>query len=84
MLTNTEFCDFYHPLPWKQLKMATKQKKLFEVCVTGIVCLTNMIAEMDIDAHNFYFVRRILSYVVVVVFIFFIFIFYELVLYMHK
>ena len=63
MLTNTEFCDFYHPLPWEQSKMAAKQKKLFEVSVKGIVCLTNMIAEIDIDAHYVYFVRRILRYV---------------------
>ena len=50
MLTNTEFCNFHHPLPWKQSKMATKQKKLLEVCVKGIVCLTNMIAQIDTDA----------------------------------
>ena len=40
--------------------MAAKQKKLYDVCVKGIVCLMNMIAEIDTDAH---FVRRILSYV---------------------
>jgi len=60
MLTNTEFCNFHHPLLWKQSKMAAKQKKLYDVCVKGIVCLMNMIAEIDTDAH---FVRRILSYV---------------------
>ena len=51
MLTNTEFCNFHHPLPWKQSKMAAKQNKLVEVCVKGIGCLTNMIVEMDTDAH---------------------------------
>ena len=45
--------------------MATKQIQLLEVCVKGIVCLTNMIAEIDTDAHYVYFVRRILSYVAV-------------------
>ena len=39
--------------------MAAKQNKLFEVCVKGIVCLKNMIAEIDTDAHYVYFVRRI-------------------------
>ena len=43
--------------------MAAKQKKLFAVCVKGIVCLTNMIAERDTDAHYVHFVRRILSHV---------------------
>ena len=44
--------------------MAAKQKKLFEVCVKGTVCLTNTIAEIDTAAaHYVYFVRRILSYV---------------------
>ena len=57
MLTNTEFCNFHHPLPWKQSKMAAKQKKLLEVCVKGIVCLTNMIAEIDTDAHCVSFVK---------------------------
>ena len=42
--------------------MAAKQNKLFEVCVKGIVCLTNMIAEIDTNSHYVYFVRRILSY----------------------
>ena len=46
MLTNVEICNFYHPLPWKQSKMATKQKKLLAVCVKGIVCLPNPIAEI--------------------------------------
>ena len=69
MLTNTEFCNFHHPLPCKQSKMAknkTKQQQqnpLFDVCVKGIVCLPNMNAEINIDAHYVYFVRRILSYV---------------------
>jgi len=63
MLTNAEFCNFHYPLPWKQSKMAAKQKKSFEVCVKGIVCLTNIIAEIDTDAHYDYFVQRILSYV---------------------
>ena len=40
--------------------MAAKQNKLFEVCVKGIVCLTNMIVEIDTDAHYVYFVRIIL------------------------
>ena len=31
--------------------MAAKQKKLFKDCVSGIVCLTNMIAEIDTDAQ---------------------------------
>ena len=62
MLTNTEFCNFHHPLPWKQSKMATKQNNLLEVCVKGIVWLTNMIAEIDTDAHYVYFVRRNLCY----------------------
>ena len=49
-------------MPWKQFKMAAEEKKLFEVCVKGIVCLTNnMIAEIDTDAHYVYFVRRILT-----------------------
>ena len=43
--------------------MAAKQKKLFGVCVKGIVCLPNLIAEIDTDTHYVYFVRRILSYV---------------------
>ena len=34
--------------------MAAKQNKSFEVCVKGIVCLTNMIAEIDTDAHYVY------------------------------
>ena len=38
----------------KRSKMASKQNKLFEVCVKGIVCLTNMIAEIDTDAHYVY------------------------------
>ena len=63
MLTNAEFCNFHHPLPGKQSKMAAKQTKLFEVCVKGIVCLTNMIAEIDTDAYYVYFVGNILSYV---------------------
>ena len=61
MLTNTEFCNFHHPLSWKQSKMATKQNKFFEVCVKGIVCLMKLIAEIDTDAHYVYFVRKILS-----------------------
>ena len=68
MLTNTEFCHFHHPLPWKQSKMAAKQNKLFVVCVKGIVCLTNMTAEIDPDAHYVYFVRKILSYVAFYIF----------------
>ena len=63
MLTNTEFCNFHHPLLGKQSKMAAKQTKPFEVCIKGIVCLTNMIAEIDTDAHYVYFVGRILSHV---------------------
>ena len=59
MLTNTEFCNFHHPLPWKQAKIATKQTKLFEVCVEGIIRLTNTIVEIDTDAHYVYFMRRI-------------------------
>ena len=59
MLTNIECCNFHHPLPRKQSKMAAKQNKLFEVCVKGVVCVTNMIAEIDTDAHYVYFVRRI-------------------------
>ena len=43
-------------------------KHLFEACVKGIVCLTNMIAEIDTDAHYVYFVRRILSYVAFCIF----------------
>ena len=43
--------------------MATKQKRLFEVCVKGIVCLMKMIAKIDTEAHYVSFVRRILSYV---------------------
>ena len=46
-----------------------KKKKLLEVCVKGIVCLTNMIAEIDTEAHYVYFVRRILSYVVFCIYI---------------
>ena len=68
MLTNLEFCNFHHPLPWKQSKMATKQKKLFTVRVKGIVCLPNRIAEIDTDTHYVYFVRRILSYVAFCIF----------------
>ena len=69
MLTKTEFCNFHHPLPWKQSKVAAKQKEqLFEVCVKGIVCLTNMMAEIDTDAHYVYFVWRILSYVAFCIF----------------
>ena len=52
--------------------MAAKQKlfnKLFEVCVKGILCLTNMIAEIDTDAHYVYFYRRILSYAVFLYFL---------------
>ena len=63
MLTNTEFSNIHHPLPWKQSKMAAKQNKSFDVCVKDIVCLTNMIAEIDTDARYVYFDRRILSYV---------------------
>ena len=37
-------------------------------CVKGIVCLTNMIAEIDTDAHYVYCVRRILSYVAFCIF----------------
>ena len=50
MLTNAEFCNFHHPLLWKRSEMAAKEKKLFEVCVKGIVRLTNMVAEIDPDA----------------------------------
>ena len=53
--------------------MATKQNKLFEVCVKGIVCLTNMIAEIVTDAHYVYCVGRILSYVAFCIFNEFIF-----------
>ena len=42
--------------------------KIFEVCVKGIACLTNMIAEIDTDAHYVYFVRRILSCVAFCIF----------------
>ncbi len=73
MLTNVEFCNFHYPLPWKQSKMATKQKELFEVCVKGIICLPNMTAEIDTDAYYVYFVRRILSYVAFCIFNKFIF-----------
>ena len=48
--------------------MATKQNKLFVVCVKDIVCLTNMIAEIDTDTHYVYCVRRILSYVAICIF----------------
>ena len=48
--------------------MAAKQNNLFEVCVKGIVCLTNTIAEIDTDARYVYFVRRILSYVALCIF----------------
>ena len=68
MLTNTKFCNFHHPLPWKQSKMAAKQNKSFGVCVRCIVCLTNMIAETVTDAHYVYFIRRILSYVAFCIF----------------
>ena len=69
MSRKTEFCNVHHPLPWKQPKVAAKQKEqLFEVCVKGIVCLTNMMAEIDTDAHYVYFVRRILSYVAFCIF----------------
>ena len=73
MLTNVEFCNFHNPLPWKQSKMATKQNKLFAVCVNGIVCIRNLIAEIDTDTHYVYVVRRILSYVAVCMFNEFIF-----------
>jgi len=66
MLTKTEFCNFHHPLPWKQSKMAAKQNKSFDVCVKDSVCLTNMIA--DTDARYVNFVRRILSYVAFCIF----------------
>ena len=66
MLTNLEFCNFHHLLPWKQSKMAAKQKKLFAVRVKGIVCLPNRIAE--IETHYVYFVRRLLSYVAFCIF----------------
>ena len=68
MLTNIEFCNVHHPLPWKQSKMAAKQKKLFAVCVKGIVCLPNLIAEIDTDTHYVYVVGRMLSYVAVCIF----------------
>ena len=68
MLTKSEFCYFYHLLPWKQSKMAAKQQKLFEVCVKGIACLTNMIAEINTDANYVYFVTRILSFVAFCIF----------------
>ena len=48
--------------------MATKQKKLLKICVKGIVCLTNVIAEIDTGAHYVYFVRRISSYVAFCIF----------------
>ena len=49
--------------------MAAKQtKNLFEICVKGIVCLTNMIAEIATDAHYVYFVKRILRYVAFCIF----------------
>ena len=35
--------------------MVAKQKKLFEVCVNGIVCLMNMTAEIDTDTRMFIF-----------------------------
>ena len=57
----------------KRSKMASKQKKLFEVCVKGIVCLTNMIAQIDTDAPYGYVVRRILCYVAFCIFNEFIF-----------
>ena len=34
-----------------------QKKKILEVCVKGIVCLTNMIAEIDTDAHCVSFVK---------------------------
>ena len=68
MLTNTEFCNFHHPLPWKQSKMAAKQNKLVKVCVKGIVYLTNLIVEIVTDAHYISLVRRILSYVALCIF----------------
>ena len=67
-LTNIEFCNFHLPLPWKQSKMAAKPKRLLKVCVKGIVCLTNMIAEIDTGAYSVYLVRRILSYVAFCIF----------------
>ena len=68
MVTNAEFCNFHHPLPWKQLKMAAKQNKSFGVCVRCIVCLTNMIAETATDAYYVYFIRRIINYIVFCIF----------------
>ena len=68
MLTNSELCNFHHLLPWKQSKMATKKKKGYSKFVKGIACLTNMIAEIDTDAHYVYFVRRILSCVAFCIF----------------
>ena len=76
MLTNAEFCNFHHPLPWKQSKMAAKQKKLFEVCVKRIVCLTNMIAEIDTDAYYVYFVRIFLKLCCFLVFVMNLFLIY--------
>ena len=35
MLTDAEFCNFHHPLPWKPSKMVAEQKKLSAVCVKG-------------------------------------------------
>ena len=69
MLTNTEFCNFHHPSPWKQSKTAAKQNRLFKVCVKGIACLTNLIAEIVTDAHCISLVRRILSYVAFCIFL---------------
>ena len=68
MLTNTEFCNFCHPLPWKQSKMAAKQNRFFEVCVKGIVWLMKLIAEIDTDTHYAYFARKNLSYVAFCIF----------------
>ena len=53
--------------------MAAKQTKLCEVCVKGIVCLPNPIAEIDTDTHYVYFLKRILSYVAFCIFKEFIF-----------
>ena len=64
----TEFCNFHHPLPWEQSKMATKQNKFFEVCMKGIVCLMKMVAEIDTDTYYVHFVRRILNYVAFCIF----------------
>ena len=50
--------------------MAAKQNKLFAVCVKGIVCLPNLIAEIDTDTHYVYFVRRILSDVAFCIFLY--------------